>query len=84
MLPGYSPLEVAASVAAFVTFSSKLYQTSRAARTQKNAQRDLLVRNYGRRIGNVVSVILPDTAMHYYKIQTDILDGMDEDAAAFR
>ena len=64
-----------------INFGYKLYA---AARTQQNAQKDLLVRNYGWRLGVAVSLLLGDTAMHYYRIDTCILNGNDKDAIAFR
>ena len=60
------------------------FEASEAARIQREAQRVALVGNYGPIIGWAVSFFLGNTASQYFRIQTSVLKGKDEDAVQFR
>lgn len=68
------PLSVTASVLVTVDIAIRI----------ANKQRNTLTKNYGWAIGIPVSLILPDTANRYERIEKDVLNRDDEEALAFR
>ena len=82
--PLVSVLGLAGPAIQFMSIGLRFLDASKAARTQRSAQKDALVGNYGHAVGVPVSLLLGNTATQYLRIQRSVLNGNDEDAVEFR
>ena len=74
-------VSVIAAIAAIISLTEGIFG---AARTQRNAQMNALVDNYGPAVGLPVHFFLGNTAIQYLRIQRSVLNGEDQDAVDFR
>ncbi|KAK0514583.1 hypothetical protein JMJ35_003200 [Cladonia borealis] len=68
----------------FMSFGLRVVEASELARTQRSAEKEALVSNYGHAVGVPVSLLLGNTATQYLRIQRGVLNGDDENAVDFR
>lgn len=79
-----SLLGLATPALQFMSIGLRVVEASRLARTQRSAEKEALVSNYGHAVGVPVSLLLGNTATQYLRIQRSVLNGEDENAVDFR
>lgn len=79
-----SLLGLAAPALQYMSVGLRFREISNTARTQRSAEKEALVRNYGHAVGVPVALLLGNTATQYLRIQRSVLNGKDENAVEFR
>ena len=79
-----SLLGLATPALQFMSIGLRVVEASKLARTQRSAEKEALVSNYGHAVGVPVSLLLGNTATQYLRIQRGVLNGDDENAVDFR
>ena len=83
-IPLVSLLGLAAPALQYMSVGLRFLELSKTARTQRSAEKEALVRNYGNAVGVPVALLLGNTATQYLRIQRSVLNGKDENAVEFR
>ena len=79
------PFSIAVSLLSIIDVTFYSFRViSRVIRKQFLEAREVLVDNYGPRVGVALAFLLGSTATQYLRIQRSVLNGKDEDAVQFR